>query len=239
MHISSITESIELNEPVACYSIEHLQKIKHKVCTVYKQMQNAHPPPKNNNKNNTDCNCNGIFPQPSKNTVHCTHIDSDIDNDKYMGIIKSWNLFLCAYNGGQSTRPMVRPIIQIPAQSSWPPPGDAFHLTIRKILCAQPKKQEKLRSGHRICNASTNTSNNNNNCYKPKQTIVGTRFEKFELKPEPCRRRMTFFIVSNALTEMSAANFRILPIFDSYLRSHSEIILIENLGVKLGSLTDL
>lgn len=50
---------------------------------------------------------------PPKSTGHCTHIDItiDIDNDKYMGIIKSWNLFLCAYNGGQSTHgpPQITP----------------------------------------------------------------------------------------------------------------------------------
>lgn len=54
-----------------------------------------------------------VIPPPS--TVHCAHID----NDKYMGIIKSWNLFLCGYNGGQATSaahtltPIARPLASL------------------------------------------------------------------------------------------------------------------------------
>lgn len=68
--------------------------------------QTAHDQPSMGSVNN-NCNCRspkqralctgpGTKEHGMKNTVHCTHID----NDKYMGIIKSWNLFLCAYNRG-------------------------------------------------------------------------------------------------------------------------------------------
>lgn len=89
---------------------------------------------------------------PHESTVHCTHID----NDKYMGIIKSWNLFLCAYNRGQLTQP------HAPSHKTQPCP----------IMQAAPKRRissentenvicletPNLKSGNASTNAKTKTA---------------------------------------------------------------------------------
>jgi len=120
-----ITHSRKGNEAfIPCYSIGHLRKIKHSLQFGHKQMQNAPLPTGNlsatptlltptwdeattiaiagprtpNTEPQPGTKEHGL--KPLQNTVHCTHID----NDKYMGIIKSWNLFLCAYNGGLHPR---------------------------------------------------------------------------------------------------------------------------------------
>lgn len=154
-----------------------------------------------------------------------------------MGIIKSWNLFLCAYNGGQATSaahsdPHCTPPCQPPARPAQscrpPPPGDAFHLTIRNILCARKNR----RLGRR---------NNNNNSYKQNkqfetraETKTGTRqHQKGKRERERGRAAMQWRSLRRVECIGPKCPQRIFE-FCQYLRSHSKIILIENLGVNWG-----
>jgi len=100
--------------------------------------------------------------EPPESTVHCTHID----NDKYMGIIKSWNLFLCAYNGGQSTHnpphnTNTRPIVLAAPRRRISSDNTA------NFMCQKKEGETEYRAQNLQCLYNTST-NNNNNCYKLK-----------------------------------------------------------------------
>lgn len=106
-----------------------------------------------------------------------------------------------------------------------PPPGDAFHLTIRNILCARKNR----RLGRR--------NSNNNNSYKQnkqfetrERTKTGTRQHQ---KGERRRTALQWRSLRRVECIGPKCPQRIFE-FCQYLRSHSKIILIENLGVNWG-----
>lgn len=149
---------------------------------------------------------------PYESTVHCTHID----NDKYMGIIKSWNLFLCAYNRGQLTHPCApshtvqtpkRPIMQAAPQRR------ISSKNTENVICLKVPKPEKRAMSPCKCVKTTTITVTRQN----KQLWAARRSRTLDQEPVPWPWHAVTYIASNALPAMpdkvSAANFRILPIF--------------------------
>lgn len=179
------------NEAFERYSIEHWRKIKHWTTPVQTRPRS--------------CITHCRFP-PSEgmggplyaSTVHCTHID----NDKYMGIIKSWNLFLCAYNRGQLTHPFTPSHReQSPIMQAAPKRRISSKNTENAICLKVPKPGECVET-------TTITVTRQNTQTKPGEGSEGSTMTMTctDLHRVQC-------IARNLSDKMSAANFRILPIF--------------------------